>query len=668
MAATTIKNGVIKALDSATGGISISASGWVESDIYGVYFISNTSVKSAQFDTVETRNGHKTAKLSVTTIGGGSYIFFENTPNYASNWPETNYYAIPCKPSTTYRVTAYMKCSGVGLTNGVRLRVYAYNADGSSNNQATSSSGVLVGTQDWTLVTVNITTGSTRSWIRILSGLVEGSDIIDGMSVWVDMYSLTFEEVITITNPGSNPATFRPLLQAVTTQNKIDKSLDPTGAYANTYTCPSSINEGATHRQTFVPTKKFLAQMAVKIVSKGTGNWRIVVHDSSNNPVGGTQDPNNERENANLTNGAFNLFPIMTFLTPGQTYHFHVICESADGTISSNVASDEENCSFICYYGTKTDNFTIRTATEELSINADSDGFLHGAQIDLHNKQFRYNGRYQQSGDVIDKVPWYLDVWAAFYGTTNWFSNIWSNGLAVGGSIEESYTIKVNTIFPATSMSLGVKPFIAAGRSEKFQYSFDNTNWVDIATYTNANSGITNAATIPVSGQNIVYLKMVKINNTCYLRELDITADIDVSSITLPTLAPGENTVYFSSNSNIANSGNDPSFTMIMTPIVPVIASKSLAYAVRKAWSDTKDLRYAVTVENILSGALRYAVTQAGYGLISLGLAYSVTRPGRRGGEVILSSREGEPITLASDHISVELPSKERATILSTKF
>lgn len=115
----------------------------------------------------------------------------------------------------------------------------------------------------------------------------------------------------------------------------------------NTYSLLTSINEGANHRKSFYPEKvAFNKTIRVFIVNKGTGNWTMTIHDSSNNLVQ-MCDPQNFSSktttgtvtilNANLTNNAYNNF-IITWDNPypDVQYHFHLTSTVANGTVRTN--------------------------------------------------------------------------------------------------------------------------------------------------------------------------------------------------------------------------------------------------------------------------------------------------------------------------------------------
>ena len=129
----------------------------------------------------------------------------------------------------------------------------------------------------------------------------------------------------------------------VTTRADLDQSLDTSG---NTYTLTTAVNEGATHRQSFVPAKDPQESAEVRIAATGTGDWTLVVHDSLNREVA-----SKTVTNANLNTGDFEfIFSSVWRPVIGATYHFHLTSTVADGTVTTTTASDLETADFHTYY------------------------------------------------------------------------------------------------------------------------------------------------------------------------------------------------------------------------------------------------------------------------------------------------------------------------------
>jgi hypothetical protein len=116
----------------------------------------------------------------------------------------------------------------------------------------------------------------------------------------------------------------------------------------NTYTVPLAINENASNKRAFTSDIDPLYQLGVKVISKGTGDWTLTLHDDANNVLGTVIITN-----ANLKNNTINYF---VFSSPiriqrgnngagsALTYHFHLTSTVADGTIATITQSSMVDC------------------------------------------------------------------------------------------------------------------------------------------------------------------------------------------------------------------------------------------------------------------------------------------------------------------------------------
>lgn len=95
------------------------------------------------------------------------------------------------------------------------------------------------------------------------------------------------------------------------------------------------------------------AKISVFVVSKGTGDWTLTLHDGNNNTLA-----TSTVTNANLTNNVFNDFTFSSqvrlyvaanigngiYSSNARTYHFHLTSTVADGTVSSTSTNDLSTC------------------------------------------------------------------------------------------------------------------------------------------------------------------------------------------------------------------------------------------------------------------------------------------------------------------------------------
>lgn len=131
----------------------------------------------------------------------------------------------------------------------------------------------------------------------------------------------------------------------VTTRNDQDQGLT-SGSFVQSYTLATSINEGATHRQTFVPTRDPQKSIIVDIDTVGTGDWTLTVHDSLNRTVA-----TKTIANAELHTSFFEfIFADVWRPILGASYHFHLTSTVADGLVDTTGANDLETAYFTTHF------------------------------------------------------------------------------------------------------------------------------------------------------------------------------------------------------------------------------------------------------------------------------------------------------------------------------
>jgi len=219
------KGGVVRVIDSATGDVARTTSGWIEDEKYKFYAAQSAANWSAEFDSAETRTGRLTLKLSATDVTGKLITRRVPTGGVAS-FAMVSKYCGAVVPNTSYVFKCYAKTNNVA-TNAVYAKLDIYDAAGSTTTP--QSTNKITGTNDWTLITKTFTTGATDAFIDIqLQNSVAGN-ISDA---WFDVNSMTLEEVSSITNSSSSPAYYYPSVTAVTSTDNIDWASNLSGAFA----------------------------------------------------------------------------------------------------------------------------------------------------------------------------------------------------------------------------------------------------------------------------------------------------------------------------------------------------------------------------------------------------------------------------------------------------
>lgn len=186
------------------------------------------------------------------------------------------------------------------------------------------------------------------------------------------------------------------------TQNSMQQNWFPYGISTCTtcykqgglasYTVPIAIDESTTNRRSFTSDIEPLYRIGVDIISKGTGNWTLTLHDDANVVLAAVTV-----SNSTLNNNSTNYF---TFSGPisiqrgdngggsALTYHFHLTSTVADGTIMTTTANSMADCDMELWaYALTT---TVNT--------------LHPT-IQLSNQTLFGNGRYVAAYEPLQDNP-----------------------------------------------------------------------------------------------------------------------------------------------------------------------------------------------------------------------------------------------------------------------
>lgn len=119
----------------------------------------------------------------------------------------------------------------------------------------------------------------------------------------------------------------------------VDSNATRTGG-ALTYTVPTSITESSTTMCEFTPDIEPFYSIKVYVVSKGTGDWTLTLHDGLDTVLA-----TKTIANADLVNGQLNEFVFATqirgYVKPNaRTYHFHLTSTVADGTVRTATSAN----------------------------------------------------------------------------------------------------------------------------------------------------------------------------------------------------------------------------------------------------------------------------------------------------------------------------------------
>lgn len=154
------------------------------------------------------------------------------------------------------------------------------------------------------------------------------------------------------TNPVLNISYYSTSLSTYDNSSQMGFNVDSnqTGSTSTTAITTTYVEGMKTQTRYFQTDINPVKQIGVYVVSKGTGNWTLVVHDGLGNLLG-----TSTITNANLVNNQMNFFSFTNAINVNvgpnnaQTYHFHVTSTVADGTISSSATNDLSTCDMQLY-------------------------------------------------------------------------------------------------------------------------------------------------------------------------------------------------------------------------------------------------------------------------------------------------------------------------------
>jgi hypothetical protein len=108
------------------------------------------------------------------------------------------------------------------------------------------------------------------------------------------------------------------------------------------------LNETAGNIRYFQSDIEPLVKISVYIVSKGTGDWTLTLHDGLNNVLGSATVANASLKSNDWNDFTFTTAPngqVRIYVAPNaRTYHVHITSTVANGTVSSKVSNDLSSC------------------------------------------------------------------------------------------------------------------------------------------------------------------------------------------------------------------------------------------------------------------------------------------------------------------------------------
>jgi PKD repeat protein len=368
--------------------------------------------------------------------------------------------------------------------------------------------------------------------------------------------------------------TVNPVIQGVTSTDNIDQSLDSVWAAANTYALTNAVNEGATHIQTFTPTKTKITNISINCVATGTAvTWTLVVHDAANNILS---------SNTITPVAGVNSIPVPALWTTGNL-HFHVYASATTGTptLKAGTSNDLETGSYIQYYAKNTEDVDVTINGVNLGLISngtaigDATGILSGAIVDTDKGFYNWTSGllFRHNITILSSGISEINYGGAFnYPAYNQVLNGWTNEPTVttpwvlaNAGASRYFVIKANTMLPIQNYSISYGTYCHATYAYDHQvsYSFDGISYTGIPqTCSGTDVEVNENANIISNGvsNSTLYVKFAN-NNSKYVRYTYATINATLNTTGLPTQTyiNGVNYVNISSNGRAVSSPLDPS-------------------------------------------------------------------------------------------------------------
>lgn len=523
------------AVQTATNFIDGTAAGSATVDQYGWYVYRTATAVSVRFDPTVSHSGISSLKLSTTDATGSLYAYLGNvTPSVSS------LYVYPLiKASTKYRISGWVKTNNVA-TDAVYIVAGQYDTSAVAGTAIYTSK--LSGTNDWSFLSATFTSDADAggSYIRIgLSNSVAGN-ISDA---WFD--DIKLEEIVEDTSyTGMIPAPLLSTITGVTSTNSIDQYSATTDA-----TAPIG-DSGASEyieAQGFTPTKSKLTGITFSKaanVGSPTGNFRVSIRTDNSNKPSTTSLASYEftlAEYNALSNGEV-FVSLPCIVTPGAlhwiVFYDTVTAEATNNNFristlttgtytggqraySTNAEAawtlDAVDIYFKTHFAKNTQNITIISNGDNLSLSTNEDGILSDAIIDLDKGKYLYNGA--TSLTETDKVTDIYDATLGVRVDTFLVLKKWTETITLrtatyfqapaAVSTGAYITWKVNTLLPIKHVNMLVNHYCnSVAHVRLIQVSLNNIDWITIGTETGATGHFTKSYdTDAVNNATVFYIR-----------------------------------------------------------------------------------------------------------------------------------------------------------------
>lgn len=539
---TTIKWGLLKSIDDATGDVARTTDGWIEDEKFWLYTLLTASQASVEFDTAIKRTWEKTLKMSTTTTGAVVRCFnfiATTTSDLKKNW-------IVVTPWKKYRFGCRVKTNNVA-TDAVYIRAGEY--DESYTNILNTYSTKLSGTNDWKYLEITFTANVSTKYVWLFFANYVAWNIWD---VWFDVNSCIFEQVEETDNTDqywvSDAVSYvKWIVNTAKDQEKVDA------------TWWQSLNTSwYKYWVKFTPTRKKLDSINVRLNKIWSPTWNIYIEiwsDSWGFPWSLLAKWSIDA--TSVTWSAEYNIKTPCFVTPWAVHHYVIYpatYNASNYVVVGRTNVDDGSGTGILYnwtswitwarqlycrtnYARPTTAVRVNSHNKTLDIKANTRNWLiDKCVIDIVGWKYKYKYDWD-AWDVFSISNIYsYTAWVAPYSwcplRKDWLLTIRSDTWNIRAT---DIVLYFDTVYQMTWLQ---SLFLNASRCW-VEYSFDGTNWIVLADEHPTNTDI--LYTFEANWQTGFYLKFTTgstWSDNTYIYSMYIDVKIDTAWVELPKSYP----------------------------------------------------------------------------------------------------------------------------------
>jgi hypothetical protein len=252
--------------------------------------------------------------------------------------------------------------------------------------------------------------------------------------------------------------------------NETNEAAGEEVSVANSYTTPTAISETEANKRYFTPTVDPVGRIWIDILTKGTGDITLTVHDFADRLVA-TKTLLNSEFSTGYTQ--FN-FDLQARVTPNERYHFHVTSTVADTVVVVNTTNDLRTAEYVAYWDALVDDnsyhpmaqfqdFIVVGNERYLAVwngfawSPNKISFPPGMKVRAITKVNEYVAVLCYTGSITQSDKSMIFFWDGISSTYNYFKDL---PRGVGHTITNYREQLVSLLGTRALLHMGAEPFV----------------------------------------------------------------------------------------------------------------------------------------------------------------------------------------------------------------